>query len=52
MVLDSFGNGYEQTRDRTDRQTVLTAAASLATRYSPVVGAIRSWARRTPSSSR
>src|SRR5579875_2637153 len=43
MIFDSFGNGFAQTHDPADKQVVLTAAASLATRYSPVVGAIRSW---------
>jgi unsaturated chondroitin disaccharide hydrolase len=43
MVFDSFGNGYRLTGTDTYRQTVLKAAASLATRYSPTVGAIRSW---------
>lgn len=43
MIFDSFGNGFEQTHDAAYKQVVLTAAASLATRYSPVVGAIRSW---------
>ena len=43
MVFDSFGNGFEQTHESAFRQVVLTAAASLATRYSPVVGAVRSW---------
>lgn len=43
MLFDSFGNGFEQTHDPAFKQVVLTAAASLATRYSPAVGAIRSW---------
>ena len=43
MILDSFGNGYRLTRDGAYRRTVLRAAASLATRYSDAVGAIRSW---------
>ncbi len=43
MIFNSFGNGFEQTDDAAYKQVVLTAAASLATRYSPVVGAIRSW---------
>lgn len=48
MIFDSYGNGFEQTHDAAYKQVVLTAAASLATRYSPVVGAIRSWG--SPSS--
>ncbi len=43
MIFDSYGNGFEQTHDVAYKQVVLTAAASLATRYSPVVGAVRSW---------
>ena len=43
VVLDSFGNGYRLTGNDAYRQTVLKAAASLATRYSGVVGATRSW---------
>src|SRR3954447_4415354 len=43
MVFDSFGNGYRLTGTDAYRQTVLKAAASLATRYSATVGAIRSW---------
>ncbi len=43
IVFDSFGNGYRLTGNDAYRQTVLKAAASLSTRYSPKVGAIRSW---------
>jgi unsaturated chondroitin disaccharide hydrolase len=43
MVLNSFGNGYRLTGNDAYRQVVLQAARSLATRYSPAVGAIRSW---------
>jgi unsaturated chondroitin disaccharide hydrolase len=43
MVFDSFGNGYRLTGTDSYRQTVLRAAASLASRYSPTVGCIRSW---------
>ena len=42
-IHDSFGNGYRLTGNDTYRQTGIKAAASLATRYSSVVGAIRSW---------
>jgi unsaturated chondroitin disaccharide hydrolase len=42
MIFNSFGNGYRLTGDEAYRQVVLTAAGSLATRYSPVVGCIRS----------
>lgn len=43
MLLDSFGNGWKLTGDDSYRQTLLTAAASLDTRYSPIVKATRSW---------
>lgn len=42
-VFTSFGNGYRLTGDDAYRQVVLTAAGTLATRYSPTVGCIRSW---------
>ena len=43
IVFDSFGNGYRLTGSDAYRRTVLKAAASLSTRYSPKVGAVRSW---------
>src|SRR3954453_19278891 len=43
IVFDSFVNCYRPTGPDTYRQTVLQAAASLATRYSSTVGSIRSW---------
>ena len=43
LLFDSFGNGYRLTGDDSYRQVVLTAASSLATRYSSVVRAVRSW---------
>jgi unsaturated chondroitin disaccharide hydrolase len=43
MVFDSFGQGYRLTGDDAYRQVALTAAQSLATRYSSVVHATRSW---------
>jgi unsaturated chondroitin disaccharide hydrolase len=42
MLFDSFGLGYRLTGVDSYRQVVLTAARSLATRYSQVVHAIRS----------
>jgi unsaturated chondroitin disaccharide hydrolase len=42
-IFTSFGNGYRLTGDDAYRQVILTAAASLATRYDPDVGCIRSW---------
>ena len=43
QINNSFGNGYRLTGNDTYRATVLRAAASLSTRYSAKVGAIRSW---------
>jgi unsaturated chondroitin disaccharide hydrolase len=43
MLFTTFGTGYRLTGDPAYRSVVLQAAASLATRYSPVVGATRSW---------
>jgi len=47
-VFGSFGNAYELTGNDAYRRVVLRAAESLASRYSPVVGATRSWGK--PSS--
>jgi unsaturated chondroitin disaccharide hydrolase len=43
MVFNSFGNGYKHTGVDAYRHVVLDAAESLASRFSPVVGATRSW---------
>jgi unsaturated chondroitin disaccharide hydrolase len=42
MLFNSFGHGYRLTGDAAYRQVLLTAAESLATRYSPAVGCIES----------
>ena len=47
-VFNSFGNGYRLTGNDAYRQVVLTAARSLATRYNPTVGMIRSWSWGSP----
>ena len=39
----SFGNGYRLTGKEAYRQALVNAGNSLATRFSPVVGCIRSW---------
>jgi unsaturated chondroitin disaccharide hydrolase len=46
MLYNSFGQGYRLTGDDAYRQILLTAAGSLASRYSPTVGAVRSWGGR------
>ncbi|MHC4945291.1 MAG: glycoside hydrolase family 88 protein [Planctomycetota bacterium] len=43
MLFNSFGNGYRLTQDPLYLDVLLQAAESLATRYDPVVGCIRSW---------
>jgi unsaturated chondroitin disaccharide hydrolase len=43
MILNSIGHAHRITGDPVSRDTVLTAAASLSTRFDPVVGATRSW---------
>jgi rhamnogalacturonyl hydrolase YesR len=43
MTLCSFGNGYRLTHDERYRRIIVQAAGALATRFSPTVGAIRSW---------
>jgi len=42
-IFTSFGNAYRLTGNDTYRQIVLTGASSLAKRYDPDVGCIRSW---------
>ena len=42
-IFCSFGNGYRITQDPDYREVILRAAQSLATRFSPVVGCIKSW---------
>lgn len=41
----SYGNGLRLTGDASYRPVLLTGAASLATRFSPAVGCIKSWDR-------
>lgn len=43
MLYCSFGNGLRLTGDSTYREVLLTGARSLATRFRPEVGVIRSW---------
>ncbi|RXK56950.1 glucuronyl hydrolase [Oleiharenicola lentus] len=45
VLYCGYGNGLRLTGDDTYRRVLLTGAASLATRFSPVVGAIKSWDR-------
>jgi unsaturated chondroitin disaccharide hydrolase len=43
MIGNSFGNAYRITGNPAHRETVLTAARTLARRYRPQIGAIQSW---------
>ncbi|MFV0467759.1 MAG: glycoside hydrolase family 88 protein [Dysgonomonas sp.] len=43
MLYCSFGNGLRLTNDKHYEEVLLTGANSLATRYNPNVGLIRSW---------
>ena len=43
MLYCSFGNGLRLTGDKSYEEVLLTGARSLATRFKPEVGLIRSW---------
>jgi len=43
MLYCPFGNGYRLTRNEIYKKVLLTGAKSLATRYDPKVGLIKSW---------
>ncbi|MBO9639935.1 glycoside hydrolase family 88 protein [Siphonobacter aquaeclarae] len=43
MLYCSFGNGYRLTKNPEYKQVLLTGAKSLATRFDPKVGLIKSW---------
>ena len=47
QIFDSFGKDAVLTGDANAKAVTLTAARTLATRYNPTVGAIRSWDART-----
>lgn len=42
-VYTSIGNAYRLTHDARDKDAIITAAKTLATRFNPVVGCIKSW---------
>jgi len=42
-VFSSFGAGYRITGDSAYRRVIITAARTLATRFNPRIGVIRSW---------
>ncbi|MDO8512601.1 MAG: glycoside hydrolase family 88 protein [bacterium] len=43
MIFNSFGNAYRISKNSSDKKIVLRTAQSLATRYNPKVGLIKSW---------
>ena len=43
VLFDSFGQGLRLTADASYRDVLLRGASSLATRFNPTVGAIKSW---------
>lgn len=43
MLYCSFGNGYRITQNPAYKEVLITGANSLATRYNPSLGIIRSW---------
>ena len=42
-IYCSYGNGYRLTKDEAYKQVIIEAARTLATRFNPRVGCIRSW---------
>ena len=47
MLYCSFGNGLRLTDDKSYEEVLLTGARSLATRFDPALGVIRSWDHST-----
>ena len=43
ILYNSFGNGFRLTQDQHYKEVLLKGAKSLASRYNPTVGCIRSW---------
>ncbi|GAB3652145.1 glycoside hydrolase family 88 protein [Echinicola sediminis] len=46
MMFPAYGNGYELGNKKEYKDILLTSAASLASRYNPKVGAIKSWSNK------
>jgi len=42
-IYTSFGNGYKLTKDPHFREVIIQSAKTLATRFNPVTGVIKSW---------
>jgi chondroitin AC lyase len=47
MINCSYGNAYRYSPNDADKQTIIQAARSLSTRFSPKTGTIKSWNRFT-----
>jgi hypothetical protein len=45
MLYSSYGKGYEKLGDEEYKNVLLTGAESLASRYDPMIGMIKSWDR-------
>jgi hypothetical protein len=43
IIFCSYGNAHRLTPEEQNKQVLLQAAASLSTRFNPIVGCIRSW---------
>ncbi len=46
MIFCSYGNGYRLINEKSYEQVIVNAAKSLATRFNPVTGTIKSWDNR------
>ena len=42
-IYSTFGNGYRLTNDPHYREVIIQSAKTLATRFKPIIGCIRSW---------
>jgi unsaturated chondroitin disaccharide hydrolase len=43
MMYNSFGNGYQRTHNENYKKIIIQSAKSIATRFNPKVGVMRSW---------
>nr|WP_294898215.1 glycoside hydrolase family 88 protein [uncultured Pedobacter sp.] len=48
MLFDSFGNALKIDPEASDKQVLINGAKSLATRFNPKVGSIKSWNSKNP----
>ncbi|MBP6447360.1 MAG: glycoside hydrolase family 88 protein [Saprospiraceae bacterium] len=46
ILYCTFGNGYRITKDKSYVEPMLTGANSLATRFEPAIGLIKSWDKK------